>query len=898
MKSGSQSCFPSKHISFRTGNFIGCVIIDIALKTIFDGLASSKLTPDSNIALVRYSDGDLVSDTLGSVFVSENTTFNIVETGIVDNATFEELRNAVNFSSQWTFDQVNEAYQRITVPSSNRLITAYPLPVPPQEYDSTYVPIFIALHSVSSNVFEPVYKIESQIDADVRNNALTAVFLGVLAMAILTATIWGMSRILTQPLIWIEQIAWRIVNHSEDKSGDALKLLQQQKPVAMRLSLHTELNELVSAFQKMTQGFSGSGAAHVADSDLHEIRNELTWHSDFRHLHSPAVRKSFRSTPSVSDIDTESVASLPHLLSSSQRSVVMANGTENRTTTVEESALPVVPPPPKRNFGMHIVCNAKGPAKPLSTEVRASVVWRSNLFWWIVVLMIIPLLLTSAVTCVIASTYIRVIPSWVVQAETSSKELELNATRIISQAKAAVIAALVFEPIRDLYLLTRLAGWVYFDAVDRSESFTKVESHTEECRNFTFGECPIPPPPCPCQWQDLYSASCWNNFSNLEARYVQTNIYAVESSDSDPITGARMKSTYPATDYSPEATQWWDNVSVIPGWEKGNNASGFATTYAQLRLASAMAVVEQPIYNYATTLGRKKLTWASYIGFESDGMLTGFTGCYDGSNGYGSWQSNKSNHAFVIAPELCPRGKYGFDSRCRDWYVSGKNYFLESETAVVVTPPYQFPVAGEIATSATSALANLATGEYVGQTLLDFVPWGLNNSLADVSGRTAILITPGVDSTGGDTVVGPNKSSGWESAPIENLLFHPGDTVNKDEFKNNILALMKNGTSGVRTFLRTTANGSNETASIAFAPVFERTLYPVSPGDFSRGASVSQQLIYSVGIIDDQQYLQAPFKQAEVGMINELKKTRAIYISVTVCVTLVFTVFCCVVSVR
>ena len=129
-------------------------------------------------------------------------------------------------------------------------------------------------------------------------------------------------------------------------------------------------------------------------------------------------------------------------------------------------------------------------------------------------------------------------------------------------------------------------------------------------------------------------------------------------------------------------------------------------------------------------------------------------------------------------------------------------------------------------------------------------------------------------------------------------LFHPGDTVNKDEFKNNILALMKNGTSGVRTFLRTTANGSNETASIAFAPVFERTLYPVSPGDFSRGASVSQQLIYSVGIIDDQQYLQAPFKQAEVGMINELKKTRAIYISVTVCVTLVFTVFCCVVSVR
>jgi len=155
------------------------------------------------------------------------------------------------------------------------------------------------------------------------------------------------------------------------------------------------------------------------------------------------------------------------------------------------------------------------------------------------------------------------------------------------------------------------------------------------------------------------------------------------------------------------------------------------------------------------------------------------------------------------------------------------------------------------------------------------------------------LITPGNDSTGGETVVGPNKSAGWESAPIEDLLFHPGDTVNIKEFKHNVLAFMKNGTSGMLTFLR---DGSADNVSIAFAPVFESTIYPVSPGDFSRGATVSGQLIYSVGIIDDQQYLQAPFTRAEFGMRKELSRTRAIYISVKVCVTLVFTAFCCVIT--
>lgn len=49
-------------------------------------------------------------------------------------------------------------------------------------------------------------------------------------------------------------------------------------------TLSTELVQLLEAFQSMIHGFSGDGVSEVAEPGFYEIRNTLTWHSDFSKL--------------------------------------------------------------------------------------------------------------------------------------------------------------------------------------------------------------------------------------------------------------------------------------------------------------------------------------------------------------------------------------------------------------------------------------------------------------------------------------------------------------------------------------------------------------------------------------------------------------------------------------
>jgi len=215
-----------------------------------------------------------------------------------------------------------------------------------------------------------------------------------------------------------------------------------------------------------------------------------------------------------------------------------------------------------------------------------------------------------------------------------------------------------------------------------------------------------------------------------------------------------------------------------------------------------------------------------------------------------------------------------------------------------VTAPYQFAIANAIATSATSPIANPKTGEYVGQTLLDFYPEGVKEGLKRLGALIAFVITPEVDATGGDTVVGPNVTEGWESASILDLLFMydpPGSHFRLD-FEQRILAKMKNGTEHLEEFGRTKKDGKAEHLVIAFAPVYQRVLLPLSPDDFSRGVEVSQVLLYSVGMIRRVDEIHAPFREIEDDIKRELDDIRTVYVVVTAFVALIFTAYACLVS--
>lgn len=186
----------------------------------------------------------------------------------------------------------------------------------------------------------------------------------------------------------------------------------------------------------------------------------------------------------------------------------------------------------------------------------------------------------------------------------------------------------------------------------------------------------------------------------------------------------------------------------------------------------------------------------------------------------------------------------------------------------------------------------------MGQVLLDFYPFGLREALQKLTETLSILITPYADATGGDTVVGPNKSAGWESAAISDLLFlyDPPGTDLREDFERGVLRDMKNGSSGMADFVRTTANGETEHFNLAYAPVIERVLLPLSPDSFSRGVSVSHKLLYSVAIGKTASAMRQPFNEISDDIQSQLNRVRAIYILVTILVSVLFTALTCIVS--
>lgn len=59
----------------------------------------------------------------------------------------------------------------------------------------------------------------------------------------------------------------------------------------------------------------------------------------------------------------------------------------------------------------------------------------------------------------------------------------------------------------------------------------------------------------------------------------------------------------------------------MPGSELGHNASGFGTTYARVRVLSALSSILFPLYNYFPGRDEDRHL-GSYIGAENDGMVS------------------------------------------------------------------------------------------------------------------------------------------------------------------------------------------------------------------------------------------------------------------------------------
>jgi hypothetical protein len=393
----------------------------------------------------------------------------------------------------------------------------------------------------------------------------------------------------------------------------------------------------------MIEGFSGDGAATLAEPQKMEIANHLTWQSDYQKLYSysaeAAVRKSVRLPSSSGNFVDEQPGIMPDPEEDTpnDRLDISSGDVDGQVGSVC-----IVPAPAKKNMGRNLVAIT---VRQISSKKNAWMTrpqpYRSALFWWILILIVAPLVFTSICICMILSERItRVVDSMVSEAESQSRDLEVKALLSATKLKATQAKSEIAQVIRNLHILTRVAGWLLFDGITRSESFTHVTQASQECSRSGTGNNRYPieennlcdflrdkyKAPCACDWNDARAETCSNDYNVSDTRYLQNGFFFLQKRDYDEATGNRSiaRSFGTGVDDSPQNTLWWDDVNELPGAEKGSNASGYETSYDRLRVSSAAAVVEAALYNYANLPQKlvQKEVISTFIGFEADGMVS------------------------------------------------------------------------------------------------------------------------------------------------------------------------------------------------------------------------------------------------------------------------------------
>jgi hypothetical protein len=605
-----------------TGEFIACVGLSLGSATMDEIIKNSKIHWSADLSIISFDDQRVFADTLKG---TGSAPLPVTETGFISEKMLTELLLVVNDTNSPSLPG-----SVIECTESSSYFSAFPIPIPPPVgFNDEYRPKFLVIQRVTNDVFSSILQLNDDIRDQVIILCIISVFIGALGLSVVYLTLWLVARGLTEPLQWVKSVAWSIVHHNVGLDDNLLKLDVEIPPSFFsRWVPRTEITDFVSEFRSMVAGFSGDGAAALANPDQFEILNRLTWQSDFQHLYSFSSdvmeRKSIRLRPSVEGSEDISNSNL-------QTSPMVENVNAWRENT---NIISIVPAPAKKNRGLNVQLD---PSTEFELDIKKQAecnfrINRSSLFLWILFLIVAPLLLTSFVICFIVSYNIdSSVKSWLSNVASHSTSLEVDALRSATKLKAAQNGMSINSAIRDLHMITRIAGWLLFDGLSRSESFTYIEQAAQECRNFTIESgytCPfyndIFRASCSCQWNDtiIEQKECFN-YGMSDTRYLQQRFFASQRRDYDETTGNRTQAISYGTgvDDTPSTTRWWDNVNELPGAEKGANASGYLTAYDRLRVTSAMAIIDIPLYNYPWKLNHSRRQSILRISFEADGMV-------------------------------------------------------------------------------------------------------------------------------------------------------------------------------------------------------------------------------------------------------------------------------------
>ncbi|CAB9497324.1 expressed unknown protein [Seminavis robusta] len=934
--------------------FIGCTLVDVSVDDLQETLDLFQLGNTSSVALIRWDeDQDITEGEAGTViscggqcqYDKERSEAyhitNFPQYFGIDDALFEEMQNLVDYEQVWDPKQVKSLYKETLYTKNGRLIMMYPVPYVPSEYDPNYSPNFMVVMSITE---EEIYGESNDMNAVIRNDITGAIWqvslVGLSGLIIIFLFLTWISSTLTKPLMWMQETTAQVINNA---GGDDLAAGTRSTAAGMaRCSPRTEVTVLLSEFEMMMDGFSGKGAAEIADSKCSEVENKFQWRETYQVLYPFNFRTGGMTVESDDDvddrgregtiIDTASVRTdatflsglteytivqaitKPYTRFSNSLSETMSNvATASYTAGVEklpgwaqrmllkddeDDDMPdYVVSPPKVNYGPNMRSSTSGNDDARRfVEVSSS----SRVFWWVTCVIGVPMLLTASVVVSLNEVWIRDnLEIWMRDVKYSSFKLEQDAIVTATLSRAVFGEEVMARFMRDLHLVSRTAGWLLFGALNRSATLTLMRAGSEECKHYDPNDSPICPwreteIPCDCGWNDNYASEgqCTDilEVEGVDPRYQQSYVVGGQKTDIEPTTGNRYPDLNRSIIRYPNLTAWWDAPSEMVGSYKGASASGYETTYDRVRVLSALAAISMPLYNYNPGKG-ETVNLGSWVGLQADGMLLGYAGC-DGSTAENAFfLSSVNNNAFKIAPGLCPEGSYGYDCRCRDWFVR------PNETGLYITPPYVFAGSGKVGTSAAVSIKHPDTEELIAVADVDFLPEAFTSALGpdntivgEGDSGFPFVITPEEDVSGGNTIFGPNYNLSQGSRHILNVTM-PEDgkgTENRRKFAETVQK-MEEGQTGTASFVRM-YDGEEHIVFLAYAPVYVRLMRPLDHRDFAAPVNVTARLVYSLGIAVDVSDLYLRFVAVEGRVDAQLKLARGFSIAAMVVIAVSFTI--------
>ena len=547
-------------------------------------------------------------------------------------------------------------------------IGIHPIPKPPP-LDSPqaqyYRPEFLQIITVyASEVDWQISKASGPLSEEVRSIVMVIVLASVVSMLVLCVVVYVVALYLTAPLKWMDHIGSEILEYAgsrTDQEEHPMRVQLERKPWTYRFSPRTEITRLLDEFHIMIEQFSGKGTAKVIKQDLYEVKNPFLLYSNFRKIYherkdmsySPARKTSPRSSP-LPNHATSSSSSSSSLSPSDHpsRNLISEDrkywGPNTHSTGVDEETL---------RHNLH---------QSMANSISHRSLLRSSIFWWICGCIALPLSLSMA--GIAAYVLIRVnnsLPSLMASLETAYVFLESYAMLPLVHLRVGMATEALLIPLRDLYVLNRMAGWLYSGGLPAVETFTEMHTFAEQCKAYS-SNCPAyqnsPVSTCDCTWKDPVTSTCQNDV--LDTRQYQ-RLYFEGLAEDAYLNGDRNFTSYglhdggnpfyPQYGTSPNTTFFWDSIESLPGANQAiDGSSPFDTAYDRVRTASALSAVQIPLYNYfeGSLLER---TFGSSLTFDADGMTTGYGGCSDEHVYWAQYQFGNE----TARPDLCPDGKYG-----------------------------------------------------------------------------------------------------------------------------------------------------------------------------------------------------------------------------------------------